>query len=266
MRIVNRISGIEGIVAGGSPTFKLPGNRRYHGLKLFTTASGVAAAVTAVIDRIALVVGGVTIRDVSTTRLLALSTLNGYTPATGELPIVFSEPARADKIDEQVTAWDMIGEGAFEVRLQIAAGATLPGVTGIAMFDYGQTLLNGKPVKNVIRITELTKNAVSGLNDFDNLPMCDPIQRIVLFAAGAINSVEVTADRNKVYEVTSAENARVLADYGLVGSAAAFPICFDFTEQITDALVIARDLNVRFDSAAAQAVTAVVEARAPAFI
>lgn len=266
MRIVNRISGIEGIVAGGSPTFKLPGNRRYHGIKLFTTISGGLSLASNVVDRIAIAVGGVTIRDISVTRLLALAALNGYTPATGEIPIPFSEPARADKIDEQITAWDMTGEGALEVRLQIASGATSPGVTGIAMFDYGQTLIGGKVAKNIVRITELTKNAVSGQNDFDNLPIRDPIQRITLFASSAITAVEVTADRNKVYEVTSAENARVLADYGLVGSAAAFPICFDFTEQVTDALVVARDLNVRFTSSAAQAVTAVVEARAPGFI
>lgn len=267
MRIVNRIAGIEGVAAGATVSFKLPVNRRYHALKLFTTVDGAATAASTVIDRVRMFVNGPAVVDATVARLLSRALLNRKTPAVGELPLPFSEPWRADKEDEQITAWDMFGETSFEVQLQMAAApGGVPGVTGFAEFDYGQTLVNGQPVKEIIRLVEVGKNAVLGLNDFDNLPIRWPIQRVLLFGASAINSVEVTQDGNKVYEVTTAQNAAMLDDFGLDASQARFPICFDFTERITDSLRVARDLNVRFDSAAAQAVTALVESRAPGFI
>jgi hypothetical protein len=266
MRKINRIAGIEGVSSGATVTVKLPVNRRYHGLKFFVTNNGSAVAASTVIDRVRLFVNGKSQRDITAARAIIIATLNGVAPATGELPIQFSEPWRADKIDEQILAWDLFGESSFEVQLQLKGSLTNPTVSGIAIFDAGQTLIDGRVTKNIMRQHELGKNAVSGLNDFDNLSRDLPIHRILLDAASTINSVEVTADDNKVYEVLKAENARLLADYGLVSTAVEFPICFDFTEQVLgDALVVSKSLNVRFDSSAAQAVTALVESRANGF-
>ena len=47
-RIVNRITGIEGVTQGGTPRVKMQVERRYHGLKFFFTVNAVAAAVTTV--------------------------------------------------------------------------------------------------------------------------------------------------------------------------------------------------------------------------
>jgi hypothetical protein len=230
MRIVNRISGIEGVIASGSPRFKLPVNRRYHAIKLFCTLAGVAAAAATVVSRVRLYVNGVTVRDVPTSYLLSLAALNDITLAVGEILIAFSEPWRADKIDEVITAWDMFGENSFEVELIMTAGVA-PGVTGIQIFDQGQTLLGGKVAKNIT--------------------IRDPIQRIHLIAAGAINSMEVAADRNTVFEASAAQNTSILNDMEIVAQAGMFSICFDFPQRIDDALTAQRELNLRFDSAAA---------------
>ena len=250
MRIVNRISGIEGVIASGSPRFKLPVNRRYHAIKLFCTLAGVAAAAATVVSRVRLYVNGVTVRDVPTSYLLSLAALNDITLAVGEILIAFSEQWRADKIDEVFTAWDMFGENSFEVELIMTAGGA-PGVTGIQIFDQGQTLLGGKVAKNIIFQKVLSKNAAIGLNDFDNIPIRDPIQRIHLIAAGAINSMEVAADRNTVFEASAAQNTSILNDMEIVAQAGMFSICFDFPQRIDDALTAQRELNLRFDSAAA---------------
>lgn len=264
MRYLHRISGIDGVQPSASPRIKMPVNRRYHGIKFFTTQAGAPVAVTTILDRVRLYVNGATMRDVSAARLLRIAQLNGLTLALGELALMFSESWRADKVDEQMLAWDLFGETSFEIELVFTA-ALNPGVTGLASFDYGQTLVNGAVAKNIIRQVEVSKNANAGLNDFDNLPVRDPIHRVLLDCAQTINSVEVTADRNKVQETTKAQNARTLADFGLDATAFEYPVCFDFTERIEDALRVQKDLNVRFDLAVAAPVIALVESRVEKF-
>lgn len=266
MRRIHRISGIEGVGANALVSVKLPTQRRYHGLKFFVTNNGAAVIASDVIDRATLKVNGKSQRELTAARILQIATLTGVAAATGELPVNFSEPSRADKMDEQMLAWNLYGETSFEVFLKLKAGLVNPTVTGLAIWDDGQTLdAAGNVVKNIIRQFELTKNAAIGPNDFDNIPRDFPLHRVLLDAAGAVSDIDVRADDNTVQELTSAENARILADYGLVSTAFAFPICFDFTEQVTDGLVARRSLNVRFTSAAAQQVTAVLEQRVSSF-
>lgn len=264
MPIINRITGIEGLTAGGNVTVtvNLPVDRRYLALKLFATINAVAAAVTDVVDRVRLMVNGRSIWDVSAARYLQLVKLHGITPATGELPLYFAEPARADKIDEIATAWDLRGESTFQVQIVVkglAEPTDVPGLVGIAVFDYGVTTINGKPAKLITRLLELTKNAASGLNDFDNLPTNAPILGVYLDGSANITEVYVKNGGDVIAEMTSAQNARVLADYGADPTQFRFPLRFDFREQITDTVApIPGQFNVRFASASAQTVTALV--------
>ncbi len=39
MRIINLLSGINGVVAGGNATLSIPVGRRYHALKVFLAAT-----------------------------------------------------------------------------------------------------------------------------------------------------------------------------------------------------------------------------------
>ena len=162
----------------------------------------------------------------------------------------------------------MFGQGTFEIEFALktlAAPTDIIGITGQQSFDFGQTIINGKVALNIIRQMVLSKTAGVGLNDVDNLGLRDPYQRIHLFGSN-ITNVEVTADRNKVFETTAARNASLLADNGLTVQANMFPICFDHTERIDDSLSVDKELLVRFNTTTAQQVYILHEARAPGYM
>lgn len=267
MRQIKRITGIEGVATGAPARVKLTVNRRYHGLTFFTTLAGVATAVGTIVGRVRLYVGGLPIWDVPAAYLLAAALREGRTLAVGELPLDFSDPSRADKIDEQVTAWDLFGETSFEVELEILpdlVGAV--GLTGVQEFDYGQSLVNGKPLKQVRKIFTIAKNAAAGLNDVDNIPVRDAIQRLTFVAASLPTEFWVDADGNRVLEATAAQLVSLYAKHGHAAQAGSNTIRFDYTERIDDFLIVKQNLNVRFSVAAAGAVTIMVEALAPGFM
>ena len=173
---------------------------------------------------------------------------------------------RGELQGEEATSWDLIGQNSYHLGVQFDAAATVPGIRVFQESDTIQNLDNGQPFKAIVKHLPISFNAVSGINDFNTLPINFPIQRIHLFAAGAIDDVEVLADGQVVYEATDDENTRLLADYGLVGGVMAFPIVFDMDQQASNALNVRRTLNIRVNSAATQTITAIVEQRVPNFI
>jgi hypothetical protein len=272
-RIQNRITGIEGVVNGGLGNFSLPTGPRYHALKLFTRVNGVLTLASDVVDRVRLKVNEITQWDVTADRLLRLAALDGTAPAVGELPINFSVPGRADKTDEQMTAWDTFGERSFSVELQLKNlpnPTDVPLITGLKIFDYGMTLApdaNGKMVrrKAIMRLSEATANLTSGMADIDQLQKRFPILRLLMDGTASIDFVEVNPDDTRHWEASKFENARILADYGLDPSQFNYPLCFDFTEQLSDFVQVAKTLNVRVTSAAANSVTVLQQYIAPGF-
>lgn len=264
MRIPIRISGVEGIAAGGHAVANIPTERRYHNFKLFCTVDGSAAAATAVVSAVRLKVNAVTIRELTSAQLLHIAALNGQTLATGELPIYFSEPWRASVMGEELTALDLFGQQkcTLEVDLMTPAQSGVPNFTLKACYDYSGTIVNGQRILRIIKQFSQTYNAPSGEYDVDTLPIRGAIQRIHLFGASAdITAVRVKADSAEVLDLALAENTAFLRDYKLAGTATAhsFPICFDFTQQITDGLIVQKDLNVHITSASAQQVIALIE-------
>jgi hypothetical protein len=271
-RFPNRITGIEGVVQGGLATFSLPTGPRYTALKLFCAVNGVATAASTVIDRIRLKVNEITQWDVTADRLLRRAALDGATPAVGELPINFAMPGRADKDDELWTAWDTFGERSFTVEIQLktlAQPTDVPLITGVKYFDYGATMVTvgGQQVrrKSIIRLLEATANATSGRYDIDHLTKRFPILRLLMDGSASIDYVEINADDVRVWELSKHENARTLADYGLDATQFNYPLCFDFTERLTDFLQVQKTLNLRITSAAANTVTVLQEVIAAGF-
>lgn len=269
MRYINRITGIEGVVSGGLATFSLPTGPRYHALKLSTFLDGAPEPYDQMIDRVRLKVNEISIWDVSAASLYSE---NGMEDQSGSnnaiLPLFFSNPARADKVDEALTAWDTFGERSFKVELQLKSGLVgVPTIVGQSIFDYGATIVNGQRVKTIVKKTEATFNAPSGFYDIDTLNIRYPILRLLMKkAADDINEVEVTADSVRVLETTKAQNTQNLLDYGLDASLFAFPICFDYTEQLTDFLEVSKSLNVRVNSTASGAITVIQHSVAPGFM
>lgn len=265
MRQIKRISGIEGVAAGATARVKLPVNRRYFALSFFGTLAGVAAAIDTIVGRVRLYVNGLPMWDVPCTSILAACAREGRTLAVGELPLDFADPSRADKIDEQVTAWDLFGETSFEVELEILSPVGAIAIQGLCEFDYGQSMVNGKPLKQIVKRFTIAKNANAGLNDLDNLPIRDAIQRLTFFAASLPTDYQIDADGNRVLEATAAQLNSIYAKHGAVVVAGSTPIRFDYTERIDDFLVVKKDLNVRFSVAAGGLVTVVAEVLAPGF-
>jgi hypothetical protein len=269
MRTIRRITGIEGLRSGSTARVKLPVNRRYFGLDFYVTLDGVATAVASVIGRVRLYVNGLPMWDLPASMVLAEDGRVGLALATGHLPLQFADPDRADKIDEQVTAWNLFGETSFEIEFEIltqTAGVVV-GLEGLAVFDYGQTITaDGKALKQVVKKFTVGKNANAGLNDLDNLPIRDAIQRLSFYGATLPTAFTIDADQNRVIEATVAQLNTLYSAYGVSAVAGSVPVRFDYTERIDDFLVVRKDLNVRFDMPSAAAVTVLVQTLAPAFI
>lgn len=268
MRQPKRITGIEGVARNGVARVKLPVNNRTFALTFFTTIAGVAAAVDTVIGKVTLYVNGLPFWNLPASLILARAARDGRTLAVGELPLDFADPARADKVDEQITALDLFGETSFEAELEIldpvVPGAV--GVTGLREFDYGyQADQTGKHIKQVVKLFTTGKNAVAGQNDIDNIPVRDAIQRLTFFGAALPTSFEVDADGKQVVQATVDELDSVYKKHGAVAVAGSTPLRFDYTERIDDFLVVKKDLNVRITMAAPAALTVMVEALAAGF-
>jgi Viral coat protein P2 N-terminal domain len=277
MRLVNYLTGIEGVAASQTATINCPINRRYHQINLFYTAAGVAADVTLGISRVRISVGGTLMRNLTPAQILAIAALNfnkwvqaDFAPALGELPIYFSEPWRASVVGEEATSWPIysdLGTPTFTVQIDFTAVAA-PGLSALAVFDYARNVSDNQQFLTPIKQLPFAYNVPTGIFDITTLPINFPIQRIHLFGASAITNIEVVRDSEKVQESTVAQNARILAAHGLDGAGITglqFPIVFDLDQQLSSPLVVSRDLDVRITSAAGQTVTAIVEQRADAY-
>lgn len=280
MRIQNYLTGIEGVAAGSIATINAPINRRYHQLNLFYTESAVAASVLTGLEWVRLTVNGVLMRNLTPAQALAIVNLNSkkwtnadFTPATGELPLYFSEPWRASVIGEEATSWPIysdLGAQTFTIQIKIASGVTAPGLKCLASFDYGRNVNDGVQFVTPIKQLPYAYNVPVGIFDITTLPINYPIQRIHLFpSAGGVAYVEVYRDSEKVLEATRAENQRMLAGHGLDGASSgiSYPICFDLDQQLSNPLVVSRDLDVRVTQETASAtLTAIVEQRANGYL
>jgi hypothetical protein len=267
MRKKEFLRGIEGVVAGGVATVNGETNRRVHRNKIFYTESGTLSdPSTTGISRITERVNGVLMTDLTPAQARSIYLLNGGTLGTGEIPLPKSEPWRASVTGEEATSWDLFGQNSYHLGVQFDAAATVPAIRVMQEHDTVRNLDNGQPFKAIVKHLPISFNAVSGINDLNTLPFNFPIQRIHLFAASAIDDVEVLADGTMVYEGTDDENTRMLADYGLDGSQMAYPIVFDMDQQASNALNVRNSLNIRVNSSAAQTITAIVEQRVPNFI
>lgn len=283
MRLINYINGVEGVVIGGTAVVNIPVGRRYHALKLFVTSTvgGGTTDPAVILDWTRLLVNGVLMRDLTPVQTVAIANLNDITPAASELPIYFSEPWRATIIGEEATSWDLNGQSKCTLEVKFDAAATAPTCVVMASFDFGRNVVvapDGSAAFNLSIIKQLAQTYVApaGAYDVTTLPVKFPIQRIHLsVSAGTVSLVEVKRDGEIVLEATAAQNSAFLKDYGIDASQFSFPVCFDFTQQVTDALTGLnfqsnpsgiKDLNVKVTSTNANTLTVLTESRANGYV
>ena len=76
----------------------------------------------------------------------------------------------------------------------------------------------------------------------------------------------VVDDTVTVFEMTRAENAEFLKDYGLDATAFSFPLCFDIEGQLLKRLEGIKSLRITVQGSAAQTITSLVERVAPTYL
>lgn len=270
MRLRNYINGIEGLVAGGVATVNIPVGRRYHSLKIFANNTTTAGVVNTIAS-IRLYVNGILMRDLTAAQARNIALMNRTTADLDvtEIPLYFSEPWRASPLGEETTSWDLFGQQKCTLEIVFLAGP-LANLTCqvLAEFDFGRNEDKNGYFLAIVKQLRQTYQLPTGQSDIVNIPTTYPISRLLLDCATAtISACEVYNNQVKVQEGLVLQNTRFLKDHLLDGTKFKFPIVFDWEQQVSSALLVAKqgDLLVRPTLSAADAVTVIIESRAPAF-
>lgn len=273
MRLLQTIQGIQGVAAGGTATLNLPANLRYHELTLLLTLAGSLADPTTIASNIKLKVGGVTIRDSSPDQIIRKAKLYGYTPATGEVPIFFSEPWFEDPRIAESFSWDMFGQGQFTLEITFL-GAIVPGVQQvIAQVDQGRNTRFDKRLGKQVSFLRILKEknqtfvfGGSGLAGNTQIDRTLPIRRLLIdTSTGTFTQVEVVADSVSVYNLmTIAQLSGQYAHQKLDNSQFKCPLVFDF-DNLGRSSLTCQTLEVRLNPSAANTSTFLVIQEADRF-
>lgn len=242
-RLQNYIAGIQGIGSGATATVNVPVNRRYHSMRILcTNAAGALTDATTIVSLVELVVNGQVIRSETPATFINVAKTYRYTPATGEIPIFFTEFWRNENpTAAEATSWDMFGQSTFVVRLTFLSPGGGVGIQSIlGDYDFKRNVrFNRATGQNeyflaIVKMTSVAINAVSGTNDVTTIPTAWPIQRLFVdISANAISSVQIYTDNNvKNWEATKAENAILLNSNGITATFFEYPIIFDYDDRI----------------------------------
>lgn len=285
MRQYENIAGITVGAAGTDSTLPVPTERRLHIARIYATGT-VAGPATVygadVIDDLQIYVGSNLVRNVKASELLDIAKGNGkaVTPsATVGLPIYFSEPWRATVDDEQMSAWDLFGVASVTIKARTKAGITNPIITAKIDYDDGYSIAQsgpnaGKRVLNIIKQEPVYLGNLGTQTDVlsPTIPVDLPIQRIWIYpdAGVTMQAVKLTVNNTKVvYDMTQAENANFMNDYGLVaelGNGKVFPVFLDMNQMVRDGLPPVNTLKLSLTQSGAGTVKLMLERRAPAYL
>lgn len=265
MRLSTRIVAVSGVARNASATVPLDVGRRYHTIKLITSLASVATVASGVIASVIVKVNESSVWEASAAQLLKFNASIGLPDPTGVLTLHFSRPDLADIINEEATAFDLFGERSARIEVKMADVANVE-LTAVQYYDFKPNVdATGNPAKIILRLNSFTESFPNGTKDWVTLNKTRPITRILLDAASTLSAVEVKADDLTVFEAPSLVNTSMLGDYGIDATQYKFPVVFNFTNRLEDALLVSKSLNVRVTSSAAQDVTALVESLSSGF-
>ncbi len=275
MRAIVDINGVEGIFPGGICTANIPTAQRLHVAKIWASARSAANEpdpdlfADDVVEWVKWVVDGVVVRDVTAEFLLQLARLNGQ-QTSGEIPVYFSEPWRASVTGEEATAWDLATVRRCVLEMKLKSGIFTPSVKVKVARDFGRNITaDGKPFLSIVKQQRQTYNTPAGVYDITGLSTLFPIQRIhFLPANGAqVQAVEIVRDGEKVFEASLAENQAFLRDYKFSPqSGPQYSVVFDHEQQVSSALIVNNNLQLKATLDAATQLTVFAETRAPGYI
>jgi len=279
-RKVQYANGVNGVNAGQTATITIPPGDRLHELPLFVTNNGTADYSK--VNEVRLSVGSQLMQKMTGAEIIKLYQEKFNTANAGHLPIMFSELSRATIGQQEITAWDLAGEGVLTVAVDFDASAVNPGLKIGKVFDNSQFLDGaGNAIKRPIKRLPLFANPAAGWFDITNIPSDSPIAAIRINTtstptAGDILAFEVLRGAEKVLEGTYQENADMLEAMGYDASQFVLPIIFDRDHQIENALDCrvfdakgkqtgVLPLTVRVNMASAKGIKILVDQIRPAF-
>lgn len=199
---------INGVAAGNTATIQLSLGLTYHAI-VFEYNTGTAggpteANIEAELTEWRLKMDGITQRVCSSAELFDINRNKGKTPvvgaANGYVPFYFTEPQRQTQLEREATAWGTAGVGSFQIEVDIASGATSPGLTAYAIVDDDIR----PPVGIVKWKRETLVISATGETSFPlGVHSGDSYQGIHLFEGTAddVNSIELKWDGIEIYNM-----------------------------------------------------------------
>lgn len=214
---------IDGGSSPGLATINCPRNVRYHGifLKYQTDTAGGAteANMETELPEVRLNLNEVTQRKASSAQIFDINRTKGRSPKVGDgtaegfIPIFFSEPQRRTQVEQEMTAWGMLGVNSFQIEVDIADNAAQTcKLTAFAVVDDVQEAPKGivKWRRNVLQVTQ------TGETPFKlNARAGDSYQGLHLFenTNGDINNYLLEWDGSKIAQMSEYDHAAYVEQY-----------------------------------------------------
>lgn len=271
-RRVTTTNTFNGVAAGQRATLDLPRDKSlvYHHVYLIydtgTTGGPTRANMESEINQIRVMINGKPQWTFSAAELFSILENENRSIPDGFIPLLFSDPRQRTPQAEDSLALGTGGINTFQIQVDIDGGATNPSLTARV---EGLRIANGpRPTSPMLRYDKRTIPVSStGTITFTDLPESESYTRLYLFEAsnGDINSVKVEVGGDEIYNLDRAvaEN-QIDMVYDFTPVSALFPVLFDRTNRISDALAVANsvaqgELKITLDMAAANSVDLIAE-------
>lgn len=265
MRDIVTLPSFNAVAAGQTATINLPTSYTYHSIRLrlltgSTPAPADAAAIKAAITAVRIKIDGKVQRRFSAGELITLNAFRGIAFQAGFLPVYFSEPWRRSTQGEDQLAWGTQDVSTFEIEVDIASGVENPILDARAEVELANRPL-GAIVKWRRYVVPVT---AAGVVNLTTLPKLDAYYSLHAFSDKVLD-VEVRVDQRERWKLTKAEADAFYKDHAFTPQSGHFPIVFDYTRRVADALPMrtpagnVNDFRIDYNMSAAESFNLLTE-------
>lgn len=229
MKLQNAINNIPVIQSNGSVQFNLPIGVRYHALNFFLSSGGARVAVTTSnFSRMRITIDSVVLVDADWPTLQLRALRRGISLATGQIPVLFSDPLLAGQRNANCGSIDT-KQGITNIQVYIQLGTiTSPSITGEMIFDNAPNvrpeIVNGKRTGNLMAYntpimisTQVENIPINSNYDITDIPAAYPLDTITLYNNADFNISYIRLFLNKVliFDGIPSDLAREFLSYGI---------------------------------------------------
>lgn len=266
MRNLLKLPSLSNVIAGATATLLMPIGVSYEQVKF--SLSGITPAQ---MKNLKLKINGITVQEYdSAAELQEINGFKGYhQDATGYLTWNFIQPelnaipylidgvnGKVKTSDREITKLGTLDVKTLVIEFDIDAAATTPKVTASAMVS------NNSLLGFIKKVRKHTNNASStGIQEVDNIPTNGARIAAIHFKKSDINSIEVKASNQVVYEAAKIEAREYQRDHDRVPNTDYFHVDWTLTGDSDEALVTAglTDFRAKLDHANTGAYSYTVE-------